>query len=270
MNSVSIITGGAGGMGLATAQVLGRDQSIMICDINSQRLDIALATLKQQGIDAHGVVCDITCRDSIAELFSAAARLGRIGSVVHTAGLSPQMGDADIIMKVNALGTVNVSEKAFEIATDGFALVNLASMAAHLVPRLLMPRRSYTRAGVDPEAFLRRSLFACRFMPKGLYRSGLSYAISKDFVIWYCKKSAARFGAKGARILSVSPGTFDTEMGRLEEKSGSVEMLKKAALKRIGRTQEIADLLAFCAGEKSSYLTGVDILCDGGVVASKV
>jgi len=58
-------------------------------------------------------------------------------------------------------------------------------------------------------------------------------------------------------------------MGRLEEKSGSAEMLKMAALKRFGRSEEIAELLAFCASEKAGYLTGTDVLCDGGVIGSK-
>lgn len=75
---------------------------------------------------------------------------------------------------------------------------------------------------------------------------------------------AGAFGAKGARILSVSPGSFDTAMGRLEEKSGSVDLVDHAALQRYGRLEEIAEVLAFCASERPGYLTGTDILCDGG------
>jgi NAD(P)-dependent dehydrogenase (short-subunit alcohol dehydrogenase family) len=78
---------------------------------------------------------------------------------------------------------------------------------------------------------------------------------------------AAALGAKGARIVSVSPGSIDTEMGRLEESNGGGALLKLAAIKRLGTVQEIADVLAFCASEGASYLTGVDILCDGGTIA---
>ena len=106
-------------------------------------------------------------------------------------------------------------------------------------------------------------------MTKAFHRKGMAYSISKHFVMWYCKKMAAKFGEKAARIVSVSPGSFDTDMGRLEEKSGSAEMLKTAALKRFGKTEEIAELLAFCVSDKAGYLTGTDILCDGGVMASK-
>ena len=67
--------------------------------------------------------------------------------------------------------------------------------------------------------------------------------------------------------MSVSPGSIDTPMGRLEEQSGAGAMIDFAALKRFGKPEEIAELLAFCAGEKAGYLSGADILCDGGVVA---
>lgn len=266
---VSIVTGGAGGMGLATAKVLGRDHHVIICDVNQQRLDVAIAELKQRNISCDSAVCDITDRQSVDALFSKAASQGSLVSVIHTAGVSPQMANPEIIMKVNALGTINVTESAYAIASEGFALVNVASMAGYMLPGLLIPQRAYSHAFADTRMFMRKALFPCRFMPKGLYRSGLSYSISKNFVIWYSKKNAARFGQKSARILSVSPGSFDTEMGRLEEKSGSAAMLKRAALKRFGRSEEIAELLAFCASDKASYLTGVDVLCDGGVIASK-
>ena len=87
-------------------------------------------------------------------------------------------------------------------------------------------------------------------------------------MIWYSKQMAMAFGAKGARILSVSPGSFDTDMGRLEEKSGAGALLRFAAIKRFGTAEEAGGLLAFCAaGEGAGYLTGVDILCDGGTLA---
>jgi NAD(P)-dependent dehydrogenase (short-subunit alcohol dehydrogenase family) len=74
-------------------------------------------------------------------------------------------------------------------------------------------------------------------------------------------------GAKGGRVISVSPGTFDTEMGRLEEKSGSGNLLKAAAIKRYGKPEEVAELMAFLVSGKAAYLTGTDILIDGGTNA---
>jgi NAD(P)-dependent dehydrogenase (short-subunit alcohol dehydrogenase family) len=269
VTEVTIVTGGAGGIGLATAKVIGRDHHIVICDNKQDRLDAATSELHQLGIQCDSVVCDISNRESVAAVFRLAVSRGRVVSVINAAGISPQMADSGAILKVNAVGTVNVVDAAFEIASEGFVLVCVASMAAYMLPGLLVPTRSYSYALANPDIFTRKVLFLCRLLPKGHYRNGYSYAVSKHFVIWLCKKNAARFGMKSARILSVSPGSFDTEMGRLEERSGSAEMIKKAALKRFGRAEEIAQLIAFCASKNSGYLTGVDILCDGGVIASK-
>ena len=72
----------------------------------------------------------------------------------------------------------------------------------------------------------------------------------------------------GGRIVSVSPGSIHTEMGRLEEKAGAGAMVTDAAVPRWGKPEEMAELLAFCASDKAGYLTGTDILNDGGVIAS--
>lgn len=268
MKDISVITGGAGGMGLATAKIMGRDHHVVICDVNQQRLDSAITELNALNISCSSVICNITDSVSVEALFDQAVALGRVKSVIHTAGVSPQMANPEIIMRVNALGTINITNASYKIATEGFALINVASMAGYMMPALLIPKRAYPYALTNTDFFLKKVLFPCRFMPSEFYRTGMAYSISKNFVIWYSKKSAAKFGQKGARIISVSPGSFDTEMGRLEEKSGSAEMLKKAALKRFGRPEEIAELLAFCASNKASYMTGIDILCDGGVIAA--
>jgi NAD(P)-dependent dehydrogenase (short-subunit alcohol dehydrogenase family) len=269
VKKVTVITGGAGGMGLATARILGKDHHVVICDVNQGRLEKAVAELTQLGISCDSAICDITDIQSVDALIKRAVTIGKLVSVIHTAGVSPQMTDPATILKINALGTVNITNACYEVANEGFALVNVASMAAYMFPAVMLPARAYRLATTDAELFLRKAQVLSRFMPTQLYRNGMAYGISKNFVIWFSKKSAARFGAKGARVVSVSPGTFDTEMGRLEEKSGSAEMLKTAALKRFGKPEEIAEVLVFCASEKAGYLTGTDILCDGGVVAGR-
>lgn len=268
MRCVSIITGGAGGIGLATAKVIGRDHHVVICDINQDRLISATTQLHGLNISCDAVICDITDKESVASAFRTAASRGHVTSVIHTAGISPQMADAAAIMKVNAVGTVNVVDAALEIASENFAIVCVASMAAYMLPRWLIPVGTYRYALSDVDVFLRKLISPSRFIPKGLYRNGYCYAISKNFTVWMCKKKASMFGMKKARIVSVSPGSIDTDMGRLEIRSGSEILVKKSALKRFGRADEIADVITFCASGKAGYLTGVDILCDGGVIAS--
>jgi NAD(P)-dependent dehydrogenase (short-subunit alcohol dehydrogenase family) len=105
-----------------------------------------------------------------------------------------------------------------------------------------------------------------RLFPRN-FRSSLAYLISKDFMIWYARTEAARFGEKGVRVLSVSPGNFDTPMGDTEREAAS-RFIPFCALKRFGKVEEIAHLIVACADRGAGYLTGTDILCDGGLVAS--
>lgn len=266
MTRTVVITGGAGGMGLATAKIMGRDHRVVIADLNRERLDAAVAELTALGVDASAVICDITDRASVDALFATAAESGEVRAVVHSAGVSPTMGDAEMIVRINALGTVNVTEAALEVAGEGFALVNVASIAGHMTPGFLNPKRTFALSLTDAERFTRKLTSASRLGPRSVH-SGSAYSMSKAFVIWYTRAMAAAFGAKGARIVSVSPGSFDTAMGRLEKDKGSGKLTDYAALKRFGRPEEVAEVLAFCASDKPGYLTGVDILVDGGTKA---
>jgi NAD(P)-dependent dehydrogenase (short-subunit alcohol dehydrogenase family) len=267
MNQVSVITGGAGGMGLATAKVVGRDHTVVLCDIRQDRLDTAAATLKDLGVAATAVNCDVTDRQAIARLLETASGLGTVASVIHAAGVSPSMGEPDYVMRTNALGTVNVNEVFYESAAEGSAIVNVASMAAHMLPQEMVPTTRFPLALRDEDTFMNDMMSACNIVPQDA-RSGIAYAVSKSFVRWYSTSQAERFNGRGLRIVSVSPGSIDTEMGRLEEQAGAGAMVADAAVPRWGKPEEMAELLAFCVSDKAGYLTGTDILSDGGVIAS--
>lgn len=269
MKTVAVITGGAGGMGLAVAKILGQQHQLLIADLQQSRLDAAQEALNDLNIHCDTAICDVTDGASVSALFANAAGLGRVACVIHTAGVSPQMAPPEVIIRVNGVGTINIANAALEVASEGMALVNVASMSAHMLPGFMIPTRAFRHALTDPERFVKKVLKRSNLMRKEFYKKGMAYAFSKSFVMWYSRQIAADFGKLGARVVSVSPGSFDTEMGRLEEKSGSAEMLKDAALKRFGRPEEIAEVLAFCASDKARYLTGTDILCDGGVIAGK-
>jgi NAD(P)-dependent dehydrogenase (short-subunit alcohol dehydrogenase family) len=267
MSKLAVVTGGAGGMGLAVAHVIGRDSAVLICDVSQERLDAAKRELGEAGIDCAATICDITDRQSVGQLVEHAQQLGTVTSVVHTAGVSPSMGSAAMILRINAVGTVLVNRAFYEIASEGMALVNVASVAGHQLPGVLAPKRRYKRSLSDTDRFYAGLLAGCNLMPPAM-RPQLAYVLSKNFVIWYSKTIAAQFGSKGARVVSVSPGSFDTPMGKLEEGAGAGALTQLGALKRFGRPSEIAELLAFCASDKPGYLTGTDIICDGGVMAA--
>lgn len=252
-------------MGLATARIMGRDHTVVLTDVGAERLAAAADQLAADGIEVVAVETDITDRAAVAALVQRARQAGGLRAVVHAAGVSPQMGDPEFIVRVNALGTVYLNEAVLPYATEGFAMVNVASVAGHMLPGALVPTRMFPLATTRPEVFVQKLVRRA-----GLFRSqrsGVAYSFSKAFVIWYSMWIAAQFGAAGARVVSVSPGTFDTEMGRLEEKSGSAGLLEAAAHKRYGRAEEVAELLAFLASEQAGYLTGTDVLIDGGTRA---
>jgi len=267
MSQVTVITGGAGGMGLATAKVVGQDHTVVLCDVRQDRLDAAAAALKDLGITPTVVNCDVTDRDAVVQLLDTASGLGTVASVIHTAGVSPSMGDADYVMRTNAIGTLNVNEVFYGTATEGSAIVNVASMAAHILPEELIPTAHFPTALTDEDAFMTAMLSACDIAGEEA-RSGIAYAVSKSFVRWYSTSQCERFNGRGLRVVSVSPGSIDTEMGRLEEHAGAGAMVADAAVPRWGKPEEMAELLAFCASAKAGYLTGTDVLNDGGVIAS--
>ncbi|PND55646.1 oxidoreductase [Mycobacterium sp. ENV421] len=267
MTRVSVITGGAGGMGRATARIVGRDHTVVLCDVRQDRLDGAVAELESLGISATPVHGDVTDRDAVARLFETAAGLGPIASVIHTAGVSPSMGDADYVMTTNAIGTLRVNEAFFATAADGSAIVNVASMASHMLPDEIVPAQHFDLAFTDEPRFLTEMLAACDIAGEEM-RSGLAYSVSKTFVRWYSSAQAERFNGRGLRIVSVSPGSVDTEMGLLEADAGAGAMVANAAVPRWGKAEEMAELFAFCASDRATYLTGTDILNDGGVIAS--
>jgi NAD(P)-dependent dehydrogenase (short-subunit alcohol dehydrogenase family) len=254
-------------MGLAAAHAIGRDHVVLICDVNQSGLDSARSELVAAGIACTTSICDITDRQSVLRLVEDAQQLGTVTSVIHTAGVSPSMGSAEAILRINAVGTVLINSAFSDVATEGMAIVNVASVAGHQLPRLFTPRRRYKSYATDVDRLHKQLLAVCNVAPPAM-RSQIAYVVSKNFVIWYSQTMAAQFGTKGARVLSVSPGSFDTAMGKLEEGSGAGALAQLGALKRFGHPAEIGELLAFCASDKPGYLTGTDIVCDGGVLAT--
>jgi NAD(P)-dependent dehydrogenase (short-subunit alcohol dehydrogenase family) len=266
MKNICVITGGGSGMGLATAKLMGQDHYIIIAGRTVAKLEGAIKELSDLGVEAEAFPCDVSDRKSVEELAKHATQIGVIKTVIHAAGMSPNMGDAETIMKVNALGTIYVNEVFYQYMSEGSCIIDVSSMSGYLVPDMIMPKNSYKLSRIDDQLFMKKMMNRVNLFPKK-NRSGVAYGISKNFVIWYAKTDAEKFGKKGIRILSVSPGLFETPMGEVE-RDISEDFIEKCAIKRYGKVDEIAHLFRFVANEKVGYLTGVDILCDGGCIAS--
>lgn len=267
MKNVCVITGGGSGMGLATAKRLGKKGLFLVlAGRTGAKLEKAVAELRELGIEAAACVCDLGDWAQVQALAKTAAAHGSVTTVIHAAGLSPHMGTPEQILRGNALGTVHIHDAFYEVLAPGGCLIDTASMSAYLTPRFIMPTRAFGASGGDRERFMKKLLARVNLFPQKT-RTGVAYSISKYFVIWYARHEAARFGEKGVRVLSITPGNFETPMGELEKEEAAA-YLKHCAIPRFGKPDEIAALYEACADPAMGYLTGTDILCDGGCVAS--
>ncbi|MCR4743501.1 MAG: SDR family oxidoreductase [Treponema sp.] len=266
MKEVCVITGGGSGMGFETAKIMGKTHFVIISGRTVSKLENAIKELKEQGIECQACACDVSNSQSVENLAKMASEIGQIQALIHAAGMSPHMGSSQNLIKTNALGTVLVNKAFSKYMTQGGCIIDLSSMSAYMVPDFLIPKKVYKKSlNSSGEDFVRAFVKKVNIFPKKI-RRGVAYSLSKNFVIWYAKKTALELGDKGIRVLSVTPGTFETPMGKLEG-GEALSYTKKAAIKRAGRPEEIAFLLASIADKRNSYLTATDIICDGGVVA---
>ena len=265
MNGICVITGGGSGMGLETARIMGKENKILLSGRNIDKLDRAVKELEAEGVSAKAVSCDVSDIESVKNFAAYAASMGKISSVIHAAGISPGMGDPEKIMRINALGTININNIFFKIMEEGSCIINVSSMSAYMMPEFLFPKRLYSNWSKGEEVFMKKMMARVNLFPKKA-RTGIAYCISKNFVVWLSKITAEKFGEKGVRIISVSPGAFETPMGEVE-KEESETLLKHCAIKRVGHVTEIAHLFAMCADKRLGYLTGTDIIMDGGCIA---
>ena len=266
MKSIYVITGGGSGMGLDLAKLVGKLGKVIITGRTVKKLEDAISELEALGIEAESYACDVSDLDSVKALAEFAAGQGEIKAVINAAGVSPHMTDGKTIFNINSVGTVNVDETFAEIMNAGSVILNVASMAAHMVPADQAPVQLYKAALQSTEAFLAGAEQLLTMVPEE-QKTGSAYSISKNFVVWYTKRAAVKYGKKGIRVVSISPGTFATPMGEIEGKQAS-DMAELGALGRVGDPMEIAKVMAFIVSDDASYMTGVDVLYDGGTVAA--
>ena len=132
MNNVYVITGGSGGMGKAIAKLVGKKGTLLLADINEERLEQAKQELAVAGVtDVHYQTVDITNRENVKALADKATSLGKLKSIIHTAGLSSTMGDAHRILEVNLVGTGIVLDAFYPLAEEGTVAVCISSMSAY-------------------------------------------------------------------------------------------------------------------------------------------
>lgn len=254
---VNVVIGAASGMGVAVASLLAPRGPLLVADCDADRLSRVADGL---GASVSSMACDVTVAGDVEALREAA---GRLGSLVVTAGLSPSMAGGRRIYEVNLLALERLVQAFAPAVGEGSAAVCFASIAGHMLPT----SREVDAVLDDPfSATFFDDLAALGFDPDS---PQLAYALSKRGVIRLVRRHAPTWGARGARLLSLSPGIIDTGMGRLEagNQPAMAGMVGASPLGRMGRPEEVAAIAAFLVSEAASFMTGADVLVDGGELA---
>ena len=271
---ICVLTGGCGGMGHAISLRLGKDHTMLLADVSAERLNAEKAALAKLGIEAETLVVDVTDREQVGALVSRASELGVCDTVVHTAGLSPAGAPAERIISVNAIGTINMVE-AFhgKIAEGGIIIVFGSSAAWTLDP----PEDWYEAYGRWNEPGFFDVLLSIVGEKEEdadeddeFFRAGQAYALTKRFVCEFARMNTVRFADCGVRILSFSPGSYLTPMHQLlidNQPDMAEAQMELTPLGRWGRPVEVAGFIEFLCSPLAGYVTGVDILADGGTIS---
>jgi NAD(P)-dependent dehydrogenase (short-subunit alcohol dehydrogenase family) len=256
---------GVGGMGHAIARRLGAGKTVLLADNNAAALTTVANTLSADGHQVDSREVDVSSPESVHALAEHAASLGTVTQVAHTAGLSPSQASAEAILAVDLLGTALVLQEFGEVIAAGGAGVAVASMSGYLVPPLSAEHEQALAHTPADE------LLQLKFV-QNLTHPGFAYAIAKQANHIRVRAASAQWGRRGARINSISPGIISTSMTQQELASpvgdGMRSMIAMSATGRLGTADDIAAATAFLLGPESTFITGTDLLVDGGVVAA--
>lgn len=267
MNTNVQVVIGAGSIGQAIARHTGAGKHVLLADFNETNLQNAQTALEDAGHTVSTQVVDVSDAASVRALAEAAAGLGDVVHVISTAGVSPVQAPATAVLAVDLYGTAVVLEEFGKVIAPGGAGVHISSMAGHMPPPL-DPETAHALAFTPVEELLALPVLA----PDAVPNSGAAYAISKQANHLRVQAAAVTWGDRGARVNCISPGIILTPLARDEMSGpgseGYRKMIEVSAAGRVGTADEVAIAAAFLLGPDASFITGTDLLIDGGVIAA--
>lgn len=263
----SIIWMGAGQIGLAIIRRIGTGKKIIIGDKNYRNSLTAAEILNNAGFDTLPMEADLSSRDSILTVVSEAQKYGNIKHLVNAAGISPSQAPIENIMKVDLYGTAVLLEEVGKVIAEGGTGITISSQSGHRMPALT-PEEDELLATTPTEELLSLEIL----QPQNIKDTLHAYQMAKRCNVKRVMAEAVKWGNRGARINSISPGIIVTPLA-IDEFNGPrgdfyKNMFAQCPAGRPGTPDEIAELAELILSERGAFITGSDFLIDGGATAS--
>ena len=258
---------GAGSIGQAIARRVSAGKHVVLADLRQENADTAAKVLLDAGFEVTTAVVDVSSRESVQALVKLATTIGEVCAVIHAAGVSPSQAPVSTILRVDLYGTALVLEVFGNVIAEGGSAVVIASQSGHRLPALT-PEQNKALATTPVEELLALPMLQADQVSDPLH----AYQISKRGNSLRVMAEAVRWGKRGARVNTISPGIIFTPLARDElsgpRGEGYQRIIDLSAAGRGGTPDEVGSVAALLMGPEGTFITGSDFLMDGGVTAA--
>lgn len=262
-----VVVIGPGQIGQAIARRVGVAKHVLLADQKAENAEAAATIMRNAGYEVSTATVDVSSREDVERLVATATGRGRVTGLIHAAGVSPSQASPETILKVDLYGTALVLEEFGNVIAEGGAGVVIASQSGHRLPALAVEQDSALATTPVEE------LLALPFLSLDQVTDPLNaYQLSKRGNSLRVKAQAVRWGKRGARINTISPGIIITPLANDEltgpRGEGYRRMIDLSPVGRAGTPDEVGTVAALLMGPDGGFITGSDFLMDGGVTAS--
>ena len=262
-----LLLSGAGQIGMAIARRVGAGKKIVVGDKNPANVDAIATILQNAGFDAVATEMDLASRASIKRMIAQAQQMGDITMLVNAAGVSPSQAPIETILKVDLYGTAVLLEEVGQMIAPGGVGVTISSQSGYRMPALTA-QQDEQLATTPTEQLLELEML----QPENIRDTLHAYQLAKRCNGKRVMAEAVRWGKRGARINAISPGIIVTPLA-IDEFNGPrgdfyKNMFAKCPAGRPGTADEVAHLAQLLMSPQGAFITGSDMLIDGGATAA--
>ena len=258
---------GAGQIGMAIARRMGYGKKIIVGDKKAENAQMIAKTMNEAGFYFVPMEMDLSSKSSILSVIAQAQKHGEITMLVNAAGVSPSQASIEAILRVDLYGTAVLLEEAGKVIAPGGVGVTISSQSGHRMKQLT-PEEDEQLACTPAEELLSLEIL----QPENIKDTLHAYQMAKRCNEKRVMAESVKWGEKGARINSISPGIIVTPLA-LDEFNGPrgdfyKNMFAKCPAGRPGTADEIANVAELLMRDSGAFITGADFLIDGGATAS--